>query len=44
MSEPAKVLKDRARPGRWRVERFDDDGRSELEIFTGLDARAQALR
>jgi hypothetical protein len=44
MSEPAKVFEDRATPGQWRVEWFDDDGRSELEIFTGLTARRQALR
>ena len=31
-------------PGQWRVEWFDDDGRCELEIFTGPEARRQALR
>ena len=31
-------------PGQWRVEWFDDDGRSEVEIFTGPTARKQALR
>ena len=31
-------------PGQWRVEWFDDDGRSEVEIFTGPTARRQALR
>ena len=41
MSEPAKVFEDR---GEWRVEWFDDDGRCELEIFSGPDARRQALR
>ena len=41
MSEPAKVFDYR---GEWRVEWFDDDGRRELEIFTGHDARQQALR
>jgi hypothetical protein len=44
MSEPAKVFEDRVTPGQWRVEWFDDDGRCELEIFTGPDARRQALR
>ena len=44
MSEPAKVYEDRATPGQWRVEWFDEDGRRELEIFTGPDARAKALR
>jgi hypothetical protein len=44
MSEPAKVFEDRETPGQWRVEWFDDDGRSVLEIFTGPDARGKALR
>ena len=44
MSEPAKVSEDSAKPGQWRVEWFDDDGRCELEIFDGQDARRQALR
>jgi hypothetical protein len=44
MTEPAKVFKDRETPGQWRVEWVDDDGRRELEIFTGPDAHRQALR
>jgi hypothetical protein len=44
ISEPAKVFEDRVIPGQWRVEWFDDDGRCELEIFTGPDARREALR
>lgn len=44
MSEPAKVFEDRTTPGQWRVEWFDDDGRSEVEIFTGPTAHKQALR
>jgi hypothetical protein len=44
MSEPAKVFEDRESPGQWRVEWFDDDGRCELEIFSGPTARRQALR
>jgi hypothetical protein len=44
MPEPAKVFEDRDQPGQWRVEWFDDDGRTELEIFSGPDARRQALR
>ncbi len=36
-AEPANVFQE------WWVEWFDDDGR-ELEIFTGHDARRQALR
>jgi hypothetical protein len=43
-TEPAKVFEDRATPGEWRVEWFDNDGRCELEIFSGPDARRQALR
>jgi len=43
-TEPAKVFEDREQPGQWRVEWFDDDGRTELEIFSGPDARRQALR
>ena len=41
-TEPANVFEDRQTPGQWRVEWFDD--RCELEIFTGHDARRQALR
>jgi hypothetical protein len=43
-AEPANVFEDRQTPGQWRVEWFDDDGRCELEIFAGHDARRQALR
>ena len=43
-AEPAKVFEDREISGQWRVEWLDDDGRTELEIFTGHDARRQALR
>ena len=44
MSEPAKVYEDRATPGQWCVEWFDEDGACELEFFAGRDARRQALR
>jgi hypothetical protein len=44
MSEPALVFEDRITLGQWRVDWFDDDGRRELEIFSGPDARRQALR
>jgi hypothetical protein len=44
MSEPAKVFEDSETPGEWRVKWFDDDGRSEVEIFAGPTARRQALR
>jgi hypothetical protein len=44
MAVPAKVFEDRATPDQWRVEWFDDDGRCELEVFTGQDARRQALQ
>jgi hypothetical protein len=43
-SEPAKIFEGRQTPGQWRVEWFDDDGRCELEIFTGPEARRQSLR
>jgi hypothetical protein len=44
MSEPAKAFADRVTPGQWRVEWFGDDGRCELQIFTGPTARREALR
>jgi hypothetical protein len=44
MSEPARVFENCIVPGEGRVEWFDDDGRSEVEIFTGPTARRQALR
>lgn len=44
MADSAKMFEDRHTPGQWRVEWFDDDGSCELEIFTGHDARRQALR
>jgi hypothetical protein len=44
ISEPAKVFEDRETPGRWRVEWVGDDGRCELQIFTGPTARREALR
>jgi hypothetical protein len=43
MSEPAKVFEDREVADQWRVEWVGDDGRGELQIFTGPDARRQAL-
>ena len=43
-TEPAKVFEDRETPGPWRIEWFDDDGRCEVEIFSGPDAKRQALR
>src|SRR5436305_13055529 len=43
MSVPAKVFEDRETPGQWRVEWFDDAGRTAMEIFTGHDARQQPL-
>ena len=44
MVEAARVFQDGKVPDQWRVEWFDDDGRCELEIFTGPDSRKQALR
>jgi hypothetical protein len=40
MTKPAMVFEDR--DGQWCVEWFDDDGRCELEIFSGPDAHRQA--
>jgi hypothetical protein len=44
LSEPARVFENLIVPGEWRVEWFGDDGRCQLEIFTGPTARHQALR
>jgi hypothetical protein len=44
ISEPAKVFEDCGTPGQWHVEWLDDDGRCELEIFSGPTARRDALR
>lgn len=44
MSNIAKVFEDLENIGEWRVECFDDDGRCELEIFSGPNAHRQALR
>jgi hypothetical protein len=41
--QPAKVFEDHE-TGQWRVEGFDDDGHSEVEIFTRQTARRDALR
>jgi len=41
--QPAKVFEDHE-TGEWRVEGLDDDGHREVEIFTGHDARRDALR
>jgi hypothetical protein len=41
----AKVFRDRVNPDDWRVEKMDDDGGYEVvEVFTGPDARQQAIR
>ena len=40
----AKVFEDRLTPGNWRVEKMDDDGGYEVvKIFSGPDARGQAI-
>jgi len=39
-----RSFEDPETPDQWRVECFDNDGRCELEIFTGEAARRQALR
>ena len=43
-AEPANVFEDRATPGQWCVEWVDDGGSATLEVFSGHDARRQALR
>jgi hypothetical protein len=41
----AKVFEDRETPGNWRVEKMDDEGGYEVvKVFTGPDARQQAIR
>jgi hypothetical protein len=41
----AKVFRDRAHPGDWRVEKLDEDGESiEIARFSGGDARQRAIR
>jgi hypothetical protein len=42
-SEPAAVFEDREVPGQWRVERFDQDGGCEVEVFISPNARHQAI-
>ena len=38
-------LGDRITPGNWRVEKMDEDGGyEEVKVFTGPDARWQAIR
>src|SRR5438270_12116895 len=41
----AKVFEDRETPGNWRVEKMDEDGGYDVvKVFTGPDAREQAIR
>jgi len=40
----AKIFEDHQVPGQWCVEWVDEDGNTEVEAFTGHDARRQALR
>ncbi len=44
MSELAQIFEDRVNPREWRVEWFDDDGRCEVAIFAGPNARERAVR
>ena len=41
--EPVLVFEDREVPDQWRVEKSDDDGGCEVQIFTGPDAREHAI-
>jgi hypothetical protein len=40
----AKVFRDREHVGDWRVERMDDDGATEIAIFSGPGSRERAIR
>ena len=40
----AKVFRDRKHTEDWRVEKMDEDGSSEIAIFSGPDARERAIR
>jgi hypothetical protein len=41
----AKIFEDRVTPRDWRVEKMDEDGGYEaVKVFTGPDAREQAIR
>lgn len=42
-SEPASVFEDRETTGDWRVEKFDEDGGCEVQVFTDPAARQQAI-
>ena len=40
----AKLFRDRKHTGDWRVEKMDEDGSSEIAIFSGPGARERAIR
>jgi hypothetical protein len=40
----AKLFRDRQHAEDWRVEKMDEDGSSEIAIFSGPDARERAIR
>jgi len=40
----AKVFRDRKHTEDWRVEKMDEDGSSEIAIFSGPGARERAIR
>ena len=40
----AKVFRDRKHTEDWRVEKMDEDGSSEIAIFSGPAARERAIR
>jgi hypothetical protein len=41
----AKVFEDRETPGSWRIEKMNEDGGYDaVEVFTGQDARQQAIQ
>jgi hypothetical protein len=40
----AKLFRDREHTGDWRVEKMDEDGGSEIAIFSGPGARERSIR
>jgi hypothetical protein len=40
----AKLFRDREHTGDWRVEQMDEDGTSEIAVFSGPGSRQRAIR
>ena len=43
-TEPAHVFEERMYPGEWRVERAGENGRIEVTVFSGPNARERAFQ